>query len=136
MKKFIVILFLLIAAPVIAEENSNVLYNNPSESVSPTGSINMTPKSSFSGYTKSNDLRNKYPNLNNKGYYNTSSNYQRTQMMKSKSVKEFSNTSNLSTDLDQKSPMTFNQFPQQYTSDDMMHVNAIQNGMQNMYMNF
>jgi hypothetical protein len=135
MKKFIVILFLLIAAPVIAEENSNVLYNNPSESVSPTDSINMTPKSSFSGYRKSNDIRNKYPNLN-RNFYGQSYDFQRTQLMKSKSVKEFNNTSNLSVDNNPKSPMTFNQFPQTYTSDDMMHVNAMQNGVQNMYMGF
>ncbi|MBO6272436.1 hypothetical protein J6O48_06620 [bacterium] len=134
MKKFIVILFLLIAAPVIAEENSNVLYNNPSESVSPTGSINMTPKNTFSGYSKSNDIRNKYPNWNNRGSYSQSQEYQRAQLMKTRSVKEISNSGNLSKNSDV--PIMFNQFPQQYTSDDMMHVNAIQNGMQNMYMNF
>lgn len=135
MKKFIVILFLLIATPVIAEETDGLLHNNQNESVPQTGSINMTPKNSFSGYTKNNDIRDKYPNLN-KNYYSQTSDYQRAQLMKSKSVKEFSNTSNLSTDENSKSPMTFNQFPQTYTSDDMMHVNAMQNGMQNMFMGF
>lgn len=134
MKKFIVILFLLMTMPVMAEETNGLLYNSESENVPATGSINMTPKNTFSGYTKSSDIRNKYPNWN-RGTYNQSQDYQRTQMMKTKSVKEISNTGNLSKDSD--IPMMFNnQLPQKYTNEDMMRVNAIQNGVQNMYMNF
>ncbi len=134
MKKFIVILSLLIAMPVMAEETNGLLYNNQSENIPSTGSINMTPKNTFSGYTKSNDIRNKYPNWN-RGTFSQSQDYQRAQMMKTKSVKEISNTGNLSKDSD--IPLMFNnQLPQKYTNEDMMRVNAIQNGIQNMYMNF
>lgn len=135
MKKYLTVLFLLVAMPVMAEEANGLLYNADSANAPSTGSINMTPKNTFSGYSKSNDVRSSYPNLSNRVQYNTTSAYQRQQMMKAKSVKEISNTSNLSRE-DENSGITFNQFPKQYTTDDMLHLNAIQNGVQNMYMNF
>ena len=108
--------------PVMAEEvqSSKLLYD---------GGINMTPQSSFSGYTKT-DLRAKYPHLNN-NYYSNTYEQKRSQILKSKSVRDMGNYSDF---VRQDASMT--PFTQKMDSSDMMHINGIQNGIQNMYMNF
>lgn len=122
MKKFLFILSMLIVMPAFAADSDNMLYKEE---------VNMTPQKTFSGYTK--ETHTKYPQLGNHNFYSPSYDYQKNQLMKSKSVKDMGNY----TDYEKtKSPMTYEQFPQNMSNEDMMHVNAIQNGVQNMYMNF
>jgi len=118
MIKKLIVLCILLSAPVIAEELSFQ-----------SEAVNMTPSSSFSGF-KSN---NTYTQSNNKMYQFTDMNEQRRNIMKAKSVTEMGNiqprnTSNV--------PMNYGQFPHNYDSSNMMHIQSIQNGMQNMYMGF
>lgn len=121
MRRILFLLSLMILLPAYANEANHMLY---------TDHINMTPKQTYSGYTKSKDIKNKY-------MYSSSFEQQKKQMMKPKSVKDLSNFSDLDNRTNYpQSPMMFNQFPQQMTNEDMMHVNSIQNGIQNMYMNF
>ena len=118
MKKFIILsLVLLISiAQVLAETESSVQ------------NINMTPKSTFSGYNN-NSARNIYPSL-----YGKNSSDSRADFMKPKSIKELSSTRDLSTDT--SAPMTYQQFPQNVDSSNMLHMQGLQNGIQNMYMGF
>lgn len=127
MKKVLFLLLTLTIMPVYAAESGDLLYKDE---------VNMTPQRTFSGYTKSNESQTKYPQLSKRNFYSPSYEQQKAQMMKPKSVKDISGYSNYASKTDSQSPMTFNQFPQSMTNEDMMHVNAIQNGVQNMYMNF
>lgn len=126
LKKSLFILALLMALPCIAEETTGLLYSE---------NINMTPQRTFSGYSSST---NKYPKLNsihNSSVYRTYStqDQQRTEIMKAKSVKDIGNYSRFN---DKDSSMTYGQFPQNRDSSDMMHLQQINNGVQNMFMNF
>ena len=118
MKKFLLLLILFLTVPVMAEE---LLYQEEN--------INMTPQKAFSGYRQTTDLQTKFIQSNNKKYY--SNEQQKALMMKSKSVKDLSDYSDY--DNYKKDPRAYSQKP---SNEDMMHVNAIQNGIQNMYMNF
>ena len=114
--------------PCMADETSDVLYSE---------NINMTPQNSFSGYRK-NAQQVSYPRLNstqNSNIYRTYSyqNQQRAEMMKAKSVKDISSYRRRS---DDNSPMSYGQFPQNRDSSDMMHMQQIHNGIQNMFMDF
>ena len=112
MKRFIILTaILMLAAPVLADEDN----------------INMTPYSTFSGYKRSSTVQPKYPRLEY-SLYNT----ERTQLMKPKSVKDLGRSIDTETMV---SPMEKIQ-RQRMDSSDMMHINGIQNGIQNMYMNF
>ena len=87
--------------------------------------VNMTPQTTFSGY---------YNKSYNSSFYKP--NYERTtnsreEIMKRKSVTEMENTT---PKLDGKTSMTYGQFPQHYDSSNMLHMQGIQNGMQNMFM--
>lgn len=99
-------MFLLIALPAMADD------------------INMTPQNTYSGYYSRPLVRQMYPNLNK-------STDTRAEFMKPKSVTEMGdiNFSN-----DGKTPMTYNQFPKNYDSSNMMIQQGIYNGIQNMYM--
>jgi len=127
MKKFLLVLSLLVVMPAFADSNNDLLYRED---------VNMTPQRTFSGYTNSNQSRTKYPQLNGRNFYSSSYEQQKAQMMKPKSVKEINSSNYVDTPTTSRPPMTFSQFPQTMTNEDMMHVNAIQNGVQNMYMNF
>lgn len=105
MKKF-VFLLALITLPAIADE------------------INMTPQNTFSGYYNKSTARPMYPRLNSPAD-------PRAELMKKKSVHDMGNTTPT---LDGKTPMTYNQFPKNYDSSNMMLQQGIQQGMQNMYM--
>lgn len=83
--------------------------------------INMTPQSTFSGY-QSTPIHTKYPKLKT---YNAPD---RSQIMKARSVKDFTYT--------QQDNSQMNPFQQRIDSSDMMHMQGIQNGIQNMYMDF
>jgi len=87
--------------------------------------INMTPKDKFSGYTKGTSAQNIYPTLNTPN---------RNNFMKATSVKELSGGRDLSTDT--SAPMTYEQFPQNTDSSNMIHMQGLRNGIQNMYMGF
>ncbi len=120
MKNIIIVLALFcVSLPVLSDE---LLYN--------TTGINMTPQSAFSGY-KSNDLRSKYPHLNSNNYYSTSYEQQRSQIMRAKSVKDVSNYENYN-----NSKSSLEEFSRRMDDNDMMRINGLQNGIQNMFMNF
>ena len=108
MKKLFIILMLL-SFPVFADE------------------INMTPQNTFSGYNN-NGVSTKYPQLKKSLIIE---NEQRSDIMKPKSVKEMGNITPSS-----NSPMTYGKFPQNYDSSNMMLMQNIQNGMQNMFMGY
>lgn len=111
MKRFIILTaILMVAMPVLAQDDE----------------INMTPYSAFSGY-KRTTVKTQYPRLN-QSFYAT----ERTQLMKPRSVKDLGNSIEVET---MRSPMEQIQ-RQRMDSSDMMHINGIQNGIQNMYMNF
>lgn len=111
MKRFIILTaILMLAAPVLADEDN----------------INMTPYGTFSGYKKTS-VKSQYPKFNH-SLFDT----ERTQLMKPKSVKDLGNSIEVET---MRSPMDKIQ-RQRMDSSDMMHINGIQNGIQNMYMNF
>lgn len=119
LKKILLISALFMAIPCLAETDME--------------GINMTPQKTFSGYTNSGV---NYPKLNNVHNSNIYRNYsthsqQRAEIMKAKSVKDISRYSYQKDD-----PMTFNKFPQNRDSSDMMHLQQINNGVQNMFMNF
>lgn len=108
MKKLFIILMFL-SFPVFADE------------------INMTPQNTFSGYNN-NGVSTKYPQLKKSLIIE---NEQRSDIMKPKSVKEMGNITPSS-----NSPMTYGKFPQNYDSSNMMLMQNIQNGMQNMFMGY
>ena len=108
MKKFFIIL-ILFSLPVFADE------------------INMTPQNAFSGYNNSG-VRSKYPQLKKSLLLEDE---QRSDIMKPKSVKEMGNITPSA-----NSPMTYGQFPQNYDSSNMMLMQNVQNGMQNMFMGY
>lgn len=108
MKKLFIVL-MLFSLPVFADE------------------INMTPQSTFSGYNNSG-VRTKYPQLKKSLLLE---NEQRSDIMKPKSVKEMGNITP-----SVNSPMTYGQFPQNYDSSNMMLMQNVQNGMQNMFMGY
>ena len=115
MKKILVICVLLTGLSVWADESG----------------INLTPRSSFSGYSDKS-MKTEYPHLNSVNYqYNTVLEQQRKQWMKPTSVRSmgYTETRNI-----ERMPVSPNQLPQHIDSSDMMHVQQIQQGMQNMYM--
>lgn len=119
MKKYFILILLLIIAnvQVSAKDTTN------------TDDINMTPRTMFSGYND-NSARNIYPKLNSINNETES----RTELMKPKSVRELKGAKDLSTD--KNAPINYNQFPQNVDSSNMLHLQGIQNGIQNMYMGF
>ena len=91
--------------------------------------INMTPQNTFSGYNN-NSARKQYPRI----YRATTTSTPITQQedfMKPKSVREMGDLTPT-----KDSPMTYGQFPQNYDSSNMMLMQGVQNGMQNMFMGF
>lgn len=119
MLKKMIILCAILSAPVMANELSFQ-----------SETINMTPSSSFSGF-KNNG--NSVYNQSNKMYQFTDMSEQRRNIMKAKSVTEMGNIEPKNTS---NTPMNYGQFPHNYDSSNMMHIQSIQNGMQNMYMGF
>lgn len=105
MRKFI-FLVMLFALPVMADD------------------INMTPQNTFSGYYNKSTVRPIYPHLN-------SQNASRAELMKKKSIHDMGDINPVN---NVKTPMTYDQFPKNYDSSNMMLQQGIQNGMQNMYM--
>jgi hypothetical protein len=83
--------------------------------------INMTPQNSYSGYYNKSAIKTSYPTSKQ---LETS---QKADFMKPKSVLEMGSTTS-----DTKTPMTYNQFPQNYDSSNMMLMQGIQNGLQNL----
>ena len=118
LKRFLLIFALFVAVPCMAEEEL-LYYEN----------VNMTPKRTFSGYT--NGTANYQNNIQKSNVYRTYTTQvqQRAEIMKPKSVKEIKNYT-------QDTSMTFNKFPQNRDSSDMMHMQQIHNGVQNMFMDF
>ena len=114
MKKFILVLSLLIvSAPVFSEE------------------INLTPKNTFSGFNN-NGARPKYPQLNKTlSASDLIEEQNENEVMGPKSVKEMGNTTPSN---DGRAPMTYSQFPQNYDSSNSMML--MQGGMQNMFMGY
>lgn len=88
--------------------------------------VNMTPQDTFSGYKNS---ENKYPRLNSTSIPVRYVDNSRDEIMRPKSVREMGNISPSS-----NGPMNYGQFPQYMDSSNMMMMQGIQNGMQNMYM--
>lgn len=86
--------------------------------------INMTPQNTFSGYYGKSAIRTTYPRLN-------SASDPRAELMKKRSVHEMGN---INPSNNNKTPMTYSQFPKNYDSSNMLLQQGIQNGMQNMYM--
>jgi hypothetical protein len=116
MRKFFVLCVLLLSSLSVMAEDSD---------------INLTPRNTFSGYSN-NTMKTEYPHLNSVNtQYNTVLEQQRKQWMKPTSVRSMGN---ITPKNDGNGTMTFNQFPQTYDSSDMMHVQQIQQGVQNMYM--
>lgn len=91
--------------------------------------INMTPQGSFSGYyNKSTYSPVKRPI----SQYNYQDN--RANIMKAKSIHEMGDINPTNNG---KSPMTYNQFPQNYdSSNSMMMMQGVQNGLQNTFMGY
>ena len=116
MKKILVLSVLLLCVlPVLADDFD----------------INLTPRNTFSGYPNSS-MKTEYPHLNTSTYqYTTTLEQQRKQWMKPTSVKSMGYTAPQSLE---NLPVSVNQFPQSFDSSDMMHVQQMQQGMQNMYM--
>ena len=111
MKRFIILAaILMVSMPVLAQDDE----------------INMTPFGTFSGY-KRTPVKTQYPRLN-QSFYET----ERAQLMKARSVKDLGSSIDVKP---MQSPMEQIQ-RQRMDSSDMMHINGIQNGIQNMYMNF
>lgn len=91
--------------------------------------INLTPRNTFSGYSNSS-MKTEYPHLNSVNHqYNTVLEQQRKQWMKPTSVKSM----NVNQEVKDNS-VYLNRFPDSYDSSDMMRIQQIQNGVQNMYM--
>lgn len=117
LKKLILGLILIsFAVPVMADE------------------IHLTPKNSFSGFNN-NAARPKYPRL---GQPVSAADILEEQNVKSimspKSVREIGQVTPSN---DGRAPMTYSQFPQNYdSSNSMMMMQGVQNGMQNMYMGY
>jgi len=120
-KNVLLICALFTIVPCMAE--TDLLYSE---------NVNMTPQSTFSGYTNSTSS---YPKFRKSDIYRTYSTQtqQRAEIMKAKSVRDINSYSRKN---DETSPMTFNKFPQNRDSSDMMHLQQINNGVQNMFMNF
>lgn len=89
--------------------------------------INLTPQKTFSGLK--NIARPTYPQLNRPQY--SFEQTERDNIMKAKSVHEMGDITP-----GKDMPMTYGQFPQNYDSSNMMLMQGIQNGMQNMYMGY
>ena len=110
MKKIILAMLVLAAMPVFADELN----------------INMTPQNTFSGYYNTG-VRPQYMNRS----FHARNVDNRSEIMKPKSVREMGNTAPSN-----NGPMTYDQFPKNYDSSNMMHMQGIQNGMQNMFMGY
>ncbi len=94
--------------------------------------INLTPKNSYSGFNNTG-TRSKYPQLQ-KTVSASDIVEEQNSIMKSKSVREMGSV-NLKND--GSTPMTYSQFPQNYdSSNTMMMMQDVQNGMQNMFMGY
>ena len=120
LKRFLFIFVLFTAIPCIAEDSQ--LYS---------GNVNMTPQRTFSGYTSgTSSYQNNMHKSNIYRNYTTQS-QQRAEIMKPKSVREIQNYTPKEDD-----PMTYNKFPQNRDSSDMMHMQQIHHGVQNMFMDF
>lgn len=96
--------------------------------------INLTPKNSFSGFNN-NAARPRYPRLGEPvSAADIVEEQNERSIMSPKSVREMGNV-NLSND--RGVPMTYSQFPQNYdSSNSMMMMQGVQNGMQNMFMGY
>ena len=111
MKKIILVLMLLaIVTPVFAEE------------------INLTPKNSFSGFNN-NGVRSKYPQLKQTVSATDILEAQSDSVMSPKSVREMGTVQPTNNG---RTPMTYDQFPQNYDSSNSMML--MRGGMQNMSM--
>lgn len=116
MKKFLVLTLLLgFGLACSADE----LYNS--------SQVNMTPSSSFSGYTN-NSSRNIYPKLN---YKYSQSDRKRQELLKPRSIHQM-DTSSMSRDLQQ---MKMEDIPNNFDSSNMLHTPGLQN-LQNVNMYF
>ena len=116
MKKILVLCVLLLSSLSVMADDLN---------------INLTPKSSFSGYSNS-QMKTQYPHLNSANYqYNTVLEQQRKQWMKPTSVRSMGDITPRN---DGYTTMAPSQVPQKMDSSDMMHIQQMQQGMQNMYM--
>lgn len=113
MKKFLVLCFLFYGVlPVMADEYD----------------INLTPKNTFSGYSN-NSMKTEYPHFKTSSYqYNTVLEQQRKQWMKPTSVKSMNNHEEVN------NSVYINKFPDAYDTSDVMRIQQIQSGVQNMYM--
>lgn len=112
MKKFIfTLLFVCFALPTVAED------------------INMTPQHSFYGYSN-NGFKTQMPKLH-KPLSATDIVEERSEIMKPKSVKNMGDTTP-----SQNSPMTYDRFPQNYDSSNMMLMQSVRNNMQNMLIGY
>ncbi len=89
--------------------------------------INMTPQNTFSGYNN-NGIRTTYPKLNNSHQTERTN---RAEFMKPKSVREMGEVT-----LKHEAQMNYSQFPKNYDSSNLMHMQDVQNGMQNMFMGY
>ena len=110
MFKKLVLILILLAAPVLADD------------------INMTPQSTFSGFNN-NGTRPMYPRLETTHRQIPIDN--RADIMKPKSVRELNTSGSTG-----KAPMTYNQFPQNYDSSNMLHSQGLRNSIQNMFMDY
>ncbi|MBO6087437.1 hypothetical protein J6P92_03720 [bacterium] len=117
MKKFLVLCVILSGSLVVMADDSD---------------INLTPKNTFSGYSN-HSMKTEYPHMNNSAYqYNTTLEQQRKQWMKPTSVRSMVDTSSpMQSD---RGEVSLNKFPQNYDSSDMLHVQQMHSGVQNMYM--
>ncbi len=108
MKKFILIA-LLMSLPVIADE------------------INMTPSNTFSGYNNKS-FKTQFPQVK-KSVSASDIIEDREEFMKPKSIRQMGDiTPNAN------SPMTYDRFPQNYDSSNMMLMQGARSGLQNMFM--
>lgn len=96
--------------------------------------INLTPKNSFSGFNN-NAARPKYPRLGEPvSAADIVEEQNERSIMSPKSVKEMGQ---ITPSNDGRTPMTYSQFPQNYdSSNSMMMMRGVQNGMQNMFMGY
>ncbi len=115
-KRFLIFAFLFMAGASVFAENEPL-------------NVNMTPKNTFSGY--SSETRVNYPRINN-SYYNFNE-QRRNEILKPKSVREITNSSNMDRTT---APMTYDRFPKNYDSSNMMQFQELQSGIQNMHMGY
>ena len=124
LRKLLFIFVLFIALPCIAEEKSDLLYSD---------NINMTPQRTFSGYTTGTSNYQNINNIHKSNIYRTytTQSQKRAEIMKPRSVREIQHYTPKEDD-----PMTYNKFPQNRDSSDMMHMQQMHHGVQNMFMDF